>query len=302
MELSIANAEKIVDFSIDRGWLHGQLRLAEIAGEGNMNRTLRIVTDADSIVLKQSVPFVAKYPDIPAPIDRDRVEAAFYQALEGMPIASKMPRFLGHAPEYHLLAFEDLGPASDCTDAYSGMAIDSDIPQLLSWLRDLHQLHIESPVFTNRDMRKLNHAHIFEIPFEDHGSPDVAQRAKELGNAYLSDGPTLLHGDYYPGSWLRTTQGIRIIDPEFAFTGAAEFDVGVFAAHLAFTGLDDAAIRKALGQYQSTKPFDLRLALGFAGVEVLRRLWGIAKLPLPDNQIDRESVWIEWAIALVLDG
>ena len=53
---------------------------------------------------------------------------------------------------------------------------------------------------------------------------------------------------------------------------------------------------------QSTKPLDLRLALGFAGVEVLRRLWGIAKLPLPDNQIDRESVWIEWAIALVLDG
>ena len=52
MELSIANATKILDFSIDRGWLHGDLRLAEVAGEGNMNRTLRIVTDADSIVLK----------------------------------------------------------------------------------------------------------------------------------------------------------------------------------------------------------------------------------------------------------
>ena len=301
MELSIANATKILDFSIDRGWLHGDLRLAEVAGEGNMNRTLRIVTDADSIVLKQSVPFVAKYPDIPAPIDRDRVEASFYQALEGLPIAAKMPRFLGHAPEHHLLAFEDLGRASDCTDAYSGMAINSDIPQLLSWLCDLHQVQVETKLFTNRDMRTLNHAHIFEIPFEDNGSSRVAQRAKDLGDVYLSDGATLLHGDYYPGSWLRTPQGIRVIDPEFAFAGAAEFDLGVFAAHLAFAGRDDSAIRNALSHYQSAQPFDLRLALGFAGIEVLRRLWGVAKLPLPENRPAQISEWIEWATSMVLD-
>ena len=301
MELSIANATKILDFSIDRGWLHGDLRLAEVAGEGNMNRTLRIVTDADSIVLKQSVPFVAKYPDIPAPIDRDRVEASFYQALEGLPIAAKMPRFLGHAPEHHLLAFEDLGPASDCTDAYSGTPIKSDIPQLLSWLCDLHQVQVESKLFTNRDMRTLNHAHIFEIPFEDNRSSRVAKRAKDLGDVYLSDGAALLHGDYYPGSWLRTTQGIRVIDPEFAFAGAAEFDLGVFAAHLAFAGRDDSAIRNALSHYQSAQPFDLRLALGFAGIEVLRRLWGVAKLPLPENRPAQISEWIEWATSVVLD-
>ena len=237
MELSIANAKTVAEFSRDQGWLQGGFISAEIAGEGNMNHTLRVVTDVDSIVLKQSVPYVAKYPDIPAPINRDRVEAAFYQALVGTPLATVMPTFLGHVPEYHLTAFEDLGPASDCTDAYSGAAISPDIPQLMSWLRDLHQLHITTEVFTNRDMRTLNHAYIFKIPFEDHGSVDIAQRAKDLGNLYLSDGDTLLHGDYYPGSWLRTTDGIRIIDPEFAFTGMAEFDLGVFAAHLAFAPL-----------------------------------------------------------------
>ena len=301
MELSIANAKTVAEFSRDQGWLQGGFISAEIAGEGNMNHTLRIVTDVDSIVLKQSVPYVAKYPDIPAPINRDRVEAAFYQALVGTPLATVMPTFLGHVPEYHLTAFEDLGPASDCTDAYSGTAISPDIPQHISWLHDLHQLHVTTDVFTNRDMRMLNHAHLFEIPFEDHGSNDIAQRATDLGNVYLSDGNTLLHGDYYPGSWLRTTDGIRIIDPEFAFTGTAEFDLGVFAAHLAFAGLDDAAIRHALSQYKPTSQFDLRLALGFAGIEVLRRLWGIAKLPLPENQRDNNLIWIEWAIDLVLD-
>ena len=81
----------------------------------------------------------------------------------------------------------------------------------------------------------------------------------------------------------------------------AEFDLGVFAAHLAFAGLDDAAIRDALCHYRPTNSFDLRLALGFAGVEVLRRLWGIATLPLPENREGQDLVWIDWATAHVLD-
>jgi hypothetical protein len=70
---------------------------------------------------------------------------------------------------------------------------------------------------------------------------------------------------------------------------------------LAFAGLDDVAIRAAFDHYQPANPLDLRLALGFAGVEVLRRLWGIATLPLPENRGDQDLVWIEWATAHVLD-
>ena len=96
MELSIANAKTVAEFSRDQGWLQGGFISAEIAGEGNMNHTLRIVTDVDSIVLKQSVPYVAKYPDIPAPINRDRVEAAFYQALVGTPMAVSYTHLRAH--------------------------------------------------------------------------------------------------------------------------------------------------------------------------------------------------------------
>ena len=39
-------------------------------------------------------------------------------------MAAVMPIFKGHAPEYHLLAFEDLGPASACTALYGGVALD----------------------------------------------------------------------------------------------------------------------------------------------------------------------------------
>ena len=59
----------------------------------------------------------------------------------------------------------------------------------------------------------------------------------KVGDIYLSDdGGVLLHGDYYPGSWLKTDAGFRVIDPEFCFLGPPEFDLGVLAAHWIFCG------------------------------------------------------------------
>ena len=42
------------------------------------------------------------------------------------------------------------------------------------------------------------------------------------GRIYLSETDTdpLVHGDYFPGSWLHAGAGIRVIDPEFCFLAA----------------------------------------------------------------------------------
>lgn len=293
MELLVEHQAEVAHFAREQGWISAEASFAEVAGVGNMNRTLRLVTPSESIVLKQSVPFVAKYPDIPAPLNRDRVEAAFYQAIEGTPMAAKMPRFLGHARELHLLAFEDLGSAADCTDAYEGADLASEIPELVSWLKGLHDLSVDRELFTNRQMRALNHEHIFGLPFVDNGAPELRQRAAALGESYLSDGMQLLHGDYYPGSWLRTDSGIRIIDPEFAFAGCPEFDLGVLIAHLVFAGSPDLTER-VLDMY-GRADVDDGLAYGFAGVEVLRRIWGVAKLPFSRDTSADETGWIDWA-------
>ena len=50
---------------------------AEIAGEGNMNVVLRITTARNSFILKQSRPFVQKYQDINAPLERIHTEYSF---------------------------------------------------------------------------------------------------------------------------------------------------------------------------------------------------------------------------------
>lgn len=143
-------------------------------------------------------------------------------------------------------------------------------------------------------MRKFNHEYIFMQPFIAKDESRLQSKAKQLGELYLANthGP-LLHGDFFPGSWLSTPNGIRIIDPEFAFRGPVEFDLGVLLAHLVFAGSSFEILQNVLSYYDSGCIVDESLIRSFAGVEILRRLWGVAQLPtLP---MDRASEWIETA-------
>jgi len=234
---------------------------------------------------------------------------------------------------------EDLGIGADFTDAYpsgKGDCGNSDVlarhlPALFNWLSALHAIRDlpadELLLFDNRDMRRLNHAHIFEIPFQaDNGidldaiTPGLAAsaaacaiddaliaKAQALGEMYLgrydsAAGRSLLHGDFYPGSWLREpATGVRVIDPEFTFLGPPEFDVGVLIAHLALSGWDNSRIEVSLEDYAQPAGFSASSAKAFAGVEIIRRLLGVAQLPLVADLTTKRS-WLDQAHQWVMDA
>ena len=279
----------------------------EKAGEGNMNLTLRVkLGDGRSVILKQSRPWVEKYDAIAAPFDRAVVEGAFYDVAGGIDaVAAMMPTLLGRDDETRTLLLEDLGAASDLTGWYGKVeATDADLSQIAGYARALHDATAgasssESPTLRNLEMRRLNHAHIFEIPLTEHGffklddieagladaadalRQDAAYTAavRELGALYLRpDGEVLLHGDLFPGSLLRTDGGLKVIDPEFCFFGPRAFDLGVFVAHLALAGQRIDAATTFLDAYAAGR--DESLLSRFAAVEVMRRLIGVAQLPL----------------------
>ena len=122
-----------------------------------------------------------------------------------------------------------------------------------------------------------------------------------LGKQYLSDGQHLLHGDYYPGSWLKTDAGFRVIDPEFCFAGPMEFDLGVLAAHWIFCGAaaDHSTIERVCRAYSETAVND-ELVAQFAGVELIRRLIGVAQLPLAVD-LSQRLAWLKVGRSLVLN-
>lgn len=287
-----------------------EVRVVGLAGDGNMNLTLRVQTSSRSLIVKQSRPWVQKYSEIAAPADRALVEIAFYESVVASPgVRGSMPLLLGTDPGSRLLLLQDLGEAHDFTPLYRGDRLGHrQLDELVDYLVALHAPSVAAvaarrAVFENRDMRALNHEHIFRLPLvADNGldldaiTPGLAgaaetlmgddayvDRVMELGQVYLGDGSHLVHGDYFPGSWLGTASGVRIIDPELCFMGPPAFDVGTMLGHLYLSRQSDETRTRLLltyGERARVAQDVLRLARGFAGVEIMRRLIGVAQLPL----------------------
>jgi 5-methylthioribose kinase len=168
-------------------------------------------------------------------------------------------------------------------------------------------------------MRALNHEHMFEFPLREANGLDLdgitaglagearllatdrayARAVAALGSRYLSDGQGLVHGDYFPGSWLNADDGLRVIDPEFCFLGDVEFDYGVLAAHLTIARCPPDVVERVMAA-ATNRQLDRTLVAGYAGVEIMRRLIGVAQLPL-SYDIDRKRSLLRLSRQLVVE-
>ena len=318
--------DEITNYLRKRHWLTDNESVVAIKkpGEGNMNFVARVTTDSRSFVVKQARPWVYKFPQVAAPLGRGKMEATFYQLTENDPVLQRFaPTLIGFDGESYVLAQEDLGEGTDFTFLYTsseGMT-EAHLEDLLRFLSHLHRVRAspgEAQALENRAMRELNHEHIFRYPYAQDNGMDLdavvpglqrvahsyhqdsalKRRIAELGDLYLQNGDTLLHGDYYPGSWLRVAAGVRVIDPEFGFFGRPEFDVGVMLAHALITATDVYSPTRILTHYQAPTSFDEPLAQAFAGTEILRRLLGLAQLPL-SHSLERREALLRQAAALI---
>ena len=312
-ELKETNIQGLESYLQEVGVITSEEKLTNLykAGEGNMNLTLRAETDRKSLIVKQANPFVQKYPSIPAPVERSRMEYIFFTKSRAIkPIAHYLPIPLYHDKKNHVQVLEDLGKNGDFSSFYDNGKLPANaVKELINFLRQLHEATVNGEELENRKMRELNHTHIFDLPFNpDNGlnldemqeglqalahklvlnNADLRKRATELGELYLSaKGPSLLHGDFFPGSWLDTEEGVKIIDPEFCFTGPVEFELGVFKAHLIFCGMSERGINTILRRYGD---YDKSLSDQFAGIEILRRLYGVAQLPMTRTVLEKEKL------------
>lgn len=286
------------------------------AGEGNMNCVLRVGANTHSLIIKQSRAYVEKYPQIAAPANRVITEGFFYQKISPYPgIKQMMPGLTGVDEINNIIALEDLGEANDYTFLYDlkKNISNADIIALVTWLHELH-LRLKRPQTNNtsfnREMKLLNHEHIFNYPFlENNGfnldainpglqaislpyknDPLLKDKLKNLGSLYLSEGQYLLHGDFYPGSWLKTNDGIKIIDAEFCFYGPREFDLGILLAHLYLTKHEETVLQLIKSSYPAFAELNSDILNGFTGTEIMRRIMGLAQLPLKLTLEEKERI------------
>ncbi|WP_179374677.1 phosphotransferase [Winogradskyella wichelsiae] len=289
-------------------------------GEGNMNVVLRIETNLRSFILKQSRPFVQKYKDIQAPIERIDVEFQFYSSIENnILVSNHFPKVLKYNSEHHLLILEDLGKCEDMTSLYDTHIIDlSQLELLVNIAANIHNSKAPENYPENKELRLLNHQHIFELPFiENNGfclddiQPGLEalsipykkdlllkEKIKDIGHQYLSEGTTLLHGDYYPASWMTNKDSLYIIDPEFSFLGFPEFDLGVLAAHSIIITKDETLISNIEDYYPNE--IDKNLLAQITGIEIMRRLIGLAQLPISTSIKEKEAL-LQLAYKLIMN-
>jgi Predicted kinase len=330
--LNLADLVGLQRYLVGRGFAQsGEAITAELAGEGNMNCVVRVRLSNQSLILKQARPWVEKYPSIAAPVERAASEARFYRfATQNLLIATMMPRLLDYDENSALLVMEDLYPAETLLDCYQGSRTFNrpQLKQLAQYTSALHSLVIsanEREGFRNEAMRRLNHEHIFDIPLRQGGGlSDMLERITpgldrvadglrrdswfcdmvgKLGERYLQqEGPTLIHGDLFPGSLLQTGSGeLRIIDPEFSFCGDAEFDISVFYAHLLLSGHRKDVLSWWLQAALQNQPDSAALVFQYAGVEIMRRILGVAQLPV-SLSLQAKADILEQSREMVLGG
>jgi 5-methylthioribose kinase len=311
MQIELPIAENVKIYLKKIGLLNSGEKIirAEKAGEGNMNVVLRIESDlGKTYIIKQSRPFVQKYPQIPAPEDRILTEIAYYKAIKGnKTLENYSPEILAFDAANFLLIMSDLGHGTDFLSAYT---INSRLSllhliALMHYLSELHEIDVKL-YLPNKEMKILNHEHIFNFPFNKNNGFDLdgiqdglaligstykndevlKSKIAQIGKKYLNQGVSLLHGDFYPGSFLDTKNGLKVIDPEFSFMGDREFDLGVLKAHLMLG--KNANSEKFLQNYKLN--YDLKLLNKYAGIEILRRILGIAQLPLNLNLTEKANL------------
>ncbi|MEM7370952.1 MAG: phosphotransferase [Bacteroidota bacterium] len=326
--LNADHLSALQNFLLQRKWIAPaeELISASKPGEGNMNYVLRIRTNFRTFIVKQSRDYVEKYPQIPAPRERVVIEGQFYELIQEDELLRAYTPELSYLDEANsLIVLEDLGESTDFSFLYqkSNQIEGDDLKEIVHFLSVLHNrfnTDFVDPSIVNMSMRELNAEHIFNFPFMENnglnlddvtpGLQAVAmkykqdqalkKKVKELSTHYLNDGNTLLHGDYYPGSWLKTLDSVKIIDPEFCFFGPAEFDLSVMLAHMKMAQQSPELIQMVLDRYETPKKFDWTLVKQLEGVEIQRRLIGLAQLPVALD-LDEKTALLEEAFASIME-
>jgi 5-methylthioribose kinase len=320
MILKNADPDTLGIFLQEQKWLLPKEKITRLSspGSGNMNFVTRVHSSHRTFIVKQSRPYVEKYPSVPAPQERTAIEYDFYQFISSSAaIQQYMPKVIGYEPVHHILAIEDAGNIQEGSVLYqqNNLLQQQHIVWLTDYLCSLHSFSYSNNKnperFANNNMRALNALHIFDFPFQEENgfNLDIVQpglqsaatpyktdtllkeKLATLRSVYTSQGNYLLHGDFYPGSWLIDPATVKIIDPEFCFYGPVEFDLGVFMAHLKIMRCPDQLLQEIVNRYQL--PVNILLLNAFTGTEILRRLIGLAQLPLTLTISEKEELMQE---------
>jgi len=322
-----------------------ELKVVEI-GDGNINYVFKIWNPktGKSLIIKQADKFL-RSSGRPLDINRNRIEAEILK-IEGALAQSFVPQIYHYDETMCAICMEDISEYKNLrTELLSGETFKNFADNISTFLADtllpttdlvMDRAEKKERVsrFTNIELCDITEDLVFTEPYYNYKNRNVIiaenqdfvksnlysnERLKaEVGilrDEFMNHAQALIHGDLHSGSIFANEEGIKVIDPEFAFYGPMGYDVGNVIGNLFFAWANkyytepgnseflcwieetikdivDLFIKKFSAKYDALVTFDLynsyfkeqytRKVLadsfGYAGTEIIRRVVGDAKV------------------------
>lgn len=320
-----------------------RLRAREI-GDGNINYVFQIWDEktGKSLVIKQADSLL-RSSKRPLDLNRSKIEAEVLKIQRKLS-KNQVPEVFFYDDILCAIGMEDISAYRNMRkELKEGKIFPSFSKEITVFLRktllpmtdlflDRAEKKKKVKEFMNPELCDISEDLVFTEPYYDYKKRNVLTEGMEdfvkkklyedeelkaevgsLRNLFMNKAETLIHGDLHTGSIFINENGIKIIDPEFAFYGPMGYDIGNVIGNLFFslardvfidsrkefvswlketianlfdgmkTGLLEDLSFLAFPLYNSVfqeKYVDsvMSESLGFAGTEIIRRVVGDAKV------------------------
>lgn len=344
----LMNHEEVKEYVLEQVDLFDEkvnLSVTEI-GDGNINYVFLVkdLESGKSVVLKQADK-VLRSSGRALDIERNKIEAEAL-ILQYSLVPKYVPEIYAYDEIMAVLIMEDISAFKNLRYELENQLIfpkfaDDISTFLVQTLLSTTDLILKPQIkkervrqFINSEMCDISEDLVFTEPYNDYKNRNIISKENQkfvekyfyqnevligevgkLRNNYMNNAQSLLHGDLHSGSIFINQEGMKVIDPEFAFYGPMGYDIGNVIGNLFFplikkemyegssqftqwlretiSQIIDLVKEKLIREFNKQVTLDIYLnsyfienyinevisdTLGYAGTEIIRRTIGDARV------------------------
>ena len=266
----LMDTETVKQYAVDvlRRFAPDEEIVCEEIGDGNINYVFRIrsLKDGHSVVIKQADRLLRSSGRL-LDQNRSRIEAAVLK-LEGELTPGFVPKFYHYDEVMAATAMEDVSAFGNLrrelaenrvyphlSGNLSSFLVDTLLPTT-DLVLDAEEKKRRVRFFTNPELCKITEDLVLTEPYYNYKGRNIITpgneafveqklyhdeslhaRAAALRLNFMNNAQALLHGDLHTGSVFANENGIKVLDPEFAFYGPMGYDIGNVIGNLYFSWL-----------------------------------------------------------------
>ncbi|TXJ47540.1 S-methyl-5-thioribose kinase [Brachyspira pilosicoli] len=234
-------------------------------GDGNINYVFKVFNkDKKSIIIKQADEFL-RSSGRALDVYRSKIEAEILK-IEYSLSPNHIPKVYSYDENMHALAMEDISDYKNMRkelleekqfDNFSDEIADF-LSNVLLPTTDLVMDRAEKKdnvkLFINKELCDITEDLVLTEPYYNYKNRNIISKGQEdfvekflyndeslkfeickLRDRFMNYSQALIHGDLHTGSIFINKNGIKIIDPEFAFYGPIGYDIGNVIGNLFFS-------------------------------------------------------------------